>query len=153
MTMRFSQSSRRPCRMPAPARAKRSSFHGVPDRQWVVLTMPLSSRSRGRDCGRVHYERAKYASTTEIARHLGLSDPHVRRLLRFAYLAPDIVETIVEGRQPRSLTVKLLLRGIPLAWSDQRTVFGFTAQNLQDERAAGWPHSYPADRTIAWEAR
>ncbi len=39
---------------------------------------------------------------------------------------PDIVEAIVEGRQPRSLTVKLLLRGIPLAWTDQRAAFGFT---------------------------
>jgi hypothetical protein len=57
---------------------------------------------------------------------VALSDPHVRRLLRFTYLAPDIVEAIVEGRQPRFLTVNLLLQGIPLAWSDQRTMFGFT---------------------------
>jgi hypothetical protein len=54
-----------------------------------------------------------------------LSDPHVRRLLRFACLAPDIVAAIVEGRQPRTLTVKRLLQGIPLAWSDQRAAFGF----------------------------
>ena len=54
-----------------------------------------------------------------------MSDAHVRRSLRFAYLAPDIVEAIVEGRQPRILTVKLLLRAIPLDWADQRTAFGF----------------------------
>jgi hypothetical protein len=59
----------------------------------------------------------------EIAQRHGLSEPHVRRLLRFAYLAPDIVEAIVEGRQPRTLTVKLLLKGIPLDWSDQRVAF------------------------------
>jgi hypothetical protein len=46
------------------------------------------------------------------------------RLLRFTYLAPDIVEAIVEGRQPRTLTVKLLLEGIPLDWCDQRAAFG-----------------------------
>jgi site-specific DNA recombinase len=46
-------------------------------------------------------------------------------LLRFVYLAPDIVEAIVEGRQPRILTVKLLLRGIPLDWPDQHAAFGF----------------------------
>ena len=45
-------------------------------------------------------------------------------ILRFGYLAPDIVEAIVEGRQPRSLTVKRLLQGIPCAWADQRTAFG-----------------------------
>ena len=66
-----------------------------------------------------------YADTTEIARCFDLSDAHVRRVLRFGYLAPDIVESIVEGRQPRSLTVKRLLRGIPCAWPDQRSAFGF----------------------------
>jgi site-specific DNA recombinase len=69
--------------------------------------------------------RGEYPNTYEIARRFGLSNPHVRRLLRFAYLAPHIVEALVEGRQPRSLTVKLLLQGIPLAWSDQRAAFGF----------------------------
>jgi hypothetical protein len=39
--------------------------------------------------------------------------------------APDIVETIVEGRQPRVLTVKLLLKAIPLGWADQRAALGF----------------------------
>jgi hypothetical protein len=67
----------------------------------------------------------KYADTEEIARRFKLNDAHVRRLLRFGYLAPDIIEAIVEGRQPRSLTVKRLLQRIPAAWSDQRAAFGF----------------------------
>jgi hypothetical protein len=54
-----------------------------------------------------------------------MSHLHVRRLLRLAFLAPDIVEAIVKGRQPRALTVRRLLEGIPLAWSEQRTQFGF----------------------------
>jgi site-specific DNA recombinase len=66
----------------------------------------------------------EYTKTSAIAQRFGLSDPHVRRLLRFAYLAPDITEAIVEGRQPRTLTVTRLLRGIPLAWSEQRREFG-----------------------------
>jgi len=69
-------------------------------------------------------QQGEFADTAEIARRNGLSEPHVRRLLRFAYLAPDIVEAVVEGRQPRTLTVKLLLQGIPLDWSDQRAAFG-----------------------------
>jgi len=67
----------------------------------------------------------RYADTGEIARCCKLNDAHVRRILRFGYLAPDIIEAIVEGRQPRSLTVKQLLRGIPRAWPDQRAVLGF----------------------------
>jgi site-specific DNA recombinase len=69
--------------------------------------------------------QAQFVDTTQIAQRYELSDAHVRRLLRFAYLAPDIVEAIVEGRQPRILTVKLLLKGIPLDWTDQRAAFGF----------------------------
>jgi site-specific DNA recombinase len=67
----------------------------------------------------------EYADTMEIARCFRLSDAHVRRILRFGYLAPDIVETIIEGRQPRSMTVKRLLQGIPCVWADQRAAFGF----------------------------
>jgi hypothetical protein len=68
--------------------------------------------------------QGEYADTVEIGRRFGFSNAHVRRLLRFAYLAPDILEAIVDGRQPRSLTVRVLLRSIPLAWSDQRALFG-----------------------------
>ena len=68
--------------------------------------------------------RGEFVDTAETAQRFGLSDAHVRRLLRFAYLAPDIMEAIIEGRQPRTLTVKLLLRGIPLDWADQRAAFG-----------------------------
>jgi site-specific DNA recombinase len=67
----------------------------------------------------------KYADTTEIARQFQLNEAHVRRILRFGYLAPDIVEAIIEGRQPRPLTVKRLLQGVPCVWADQRTAFGF----------------------------
>ena len=66
----------------------------------------------------------KYADTTEIAHQFQLNEAHVRRLLRCAYLAPDIIEAIAEGRQPRSMTVKRLLHGIPCAWADQRAAFG-----------------------------
>ena len=69
----------------------------------------------------------KYADTKEIAQRFQLSDAHVRRILRFGYLAPDIIEAIIEGRQPRSLTVKRLLRGIPCAWAGQRAAFGFAS--------------------------
>jgi DNA invertase Pin-like site-specific DNA recombinase len=68
--------------------------------------------------------QGEFADTNEIAQRFGLGHAHVRRLLRVAYLAPDIVEAIIEGRQPRTLTVRRLLRGIPLSWPDQRATFG-----------------------------
>jgi DNA invertase Pin-like site-specific DNA recombinase len=68
----------------------------------------------------------RYQDTAKIAQRFKLNDAHVRRLLRFGYLAPDVVEAIVEGRQPRALTVRQLLQGVPCAWADQRKVFGFS---------------------------
>lgn len=44
------------------------------------------------------------------------------RRLPLAWLAPDIVEAILEGRQPRSLTVKRLLAKLPMDWVEQRRV-------------------------------
>ena len=67
----------------------------------------------------------KDENITQIAHRFDLNEAHVRRILRLAFLAPDIVEAIVEGRQPRTLTVKILLRSIPLAWTDQRASLGF----------------------------
>jgi hypothetical protein len=45
--------------------------------------------------------------------------------LRFGYLAPNIVEAIAKGRQPRCMTVKRLLQGVPCVWAEQRIAFGF----------------------------
>jgi site-specific DNA recombinase len=67
----------------------------------------------------------RYQDTAKIAQQFKLNDAHVRRLLRFGYLAPDVVEAIVEGRQPRALTVRQLLQSVPCAWAEQRKVFGF----------------------------
>ncbi len=52
---------------------------------------------------------------------------HLVRMARLAYLAPDIIKAILEGRQPKSLTARTLLRitDLPLGWADQRTLLGF----------------------------
>jgi hypothetical protein len=47
--------------------------------------------------------------------------------LRLSYLAPDITQAILDGRQPSDLTAEKLLEHsrLPLAWLDQRIVLGF----------------------------
>jgi site-specific DNA recombinase len=49
------------------------------------------------------------------------------RLVRLSYLAPDITQAILDGRQPSDLTSEKLLEHsrLPLAWHDQRIVLGF----------------------------
>ena len=54
--------------------------------------------------------------------------PYRRRLVRLAFLAPEIQRAIVEGRQSAGLTLAQLLKGpIPLDWSQQAARFPFAA--------------------------
>jgi hypothetical protein len=48
------------------------------------------------------------------------------RTLRLAYLAPEVVEAILSGREPRGLTVNVLMKSVqlPLAWDEQRRALG-----------------------------
>ncbi len=48
-----------------------------------------------------------------------------RRLIRLAFLAPDLQRAILEGRQPFGLTMAALMEGeFPLSWATQRKKFG-----------------------------
>ena len=51
---------------------------------------------------------------------------YIRKMLPIAYLAPDITEAIIDGRQPETLLLdKLTNTKLPLAWTDQRKHLGF----------------------------
>jgi site-specific DNA recombinase len=57
----------------------------------------------------------------------GMGAPYAARLMRLNYLAPDIVVTILNGRQPVGLTASQLISDtrLPLEWSAQRAALGF----------------------------
>ena len=59
-----------------------------------------------------------------LAKREGVSPSYFTRLVRLSYLAPDITEAILDGRQPRDLTANKLLAHsrLPLAWHEQRTM-------------------------------
>ena len=48
---------------------------------------------------------------------------YLARTLKLANLAPDIVKLIWENRQPETLTLDKLRRGIPESWEEQRKLF------------------------------
>ena len=52
---------------------------------------------------------------------------HLLRLARVAWLAPDIISAILDGKQPIQLTARHLLRcsHIPMEWQQQRSFLGF----------------------------
>lgn len=71
-----------------------------------------------------------YTTTVDLARALKLEPGWAAEVLRMTMLAPDIVEAIFEGRQPRHLNLHTL-RGrqalLPRDWAEQRKVLGFSA--------------------------
>ena len=60
-----------------------------------------------------------------LARHAGMTERYVGKVFPCAFLAPDIVESILQGNQPDDLTFAKLSRQIPLSWAEQRRQFGF----------------------------
>jgi hypothetical protein len=109
-----------------------------------VLTPPAGQRSaigHGgldlpmiRTLGKAFYwqrqlEEGRYATTTDLARSLKLEPGWVAEVLRLTTLAPDIVEAILDGRQPKHLNLQTL-RGrhdlLPRDWDQQRKLLGFT---------------------------
>ena len=66
-------------------------------------------------------ETGAASSVSDIARQEKLNTSYVSRVLRLTLLAPDIVEAILEGRQPPEITLRGLMMAFPSAWDAQRS--------------------------------
>ena len=70
----------------------------------------------------------RYPTANDLARSLKLEPGWVAEVLRLTTLAPDIIESVLEGRQPRDLNLHTL-RGrrdqLPRDWQEQRKALGF----------------------------
>jgi hypothetical protein len=65
-----------------------------------------------------------YASGSDIAKVEGVTPSTVNRLVRMGLLAPDLIEELMAGKQPRRLTAHWLIRNrIPGSWGEQRALF------------------------------
>ena len=64
-------------------------------------------------------ETGVYGTIDEIAKAEKINSSYVSRLLRMTLLAPDIVESILDGRQPAELTLAVLMQPFALTWGDQ----------------------------------
>lgn len=69
------------------------------------------------------------ATTKAIAKEQKIDAAYVAKYVRITQLAPDIIEAIVKGRQPQTLTLSQMLRPFPDLWQDQRKHFGFGVIN------------------------
>jgi hypothetical protein len=76
-------------------------------------------------------ESGQAKSITALAEQDGITDAYVCRLLPLTCLAPDIVEAILDGRQPKGLRLAELLGNGPVAWEEQRTNWEFSRNSAR----------------------
>ena len=69
-------------------------------------------------------ESGVYATIDEMAAAEKINASYVCRVLRLTLLAPDIVEAILNGRQPTSMTQAGLMRPFAVGWAEQLRGFG-----------------------------
>ena len=62
-------------------------------------------------------------SIDALTRRENVDPSYARRVRKLAFLAPDIMEAIINGQVPDTLTLETLNRGIPLDWQAQRQQF------------------------------
>jgi site-specific DNA recombinase len=74
--------------------------------------------------------RGEACGPASIAEKSGLSERYVRHIFRHAFLAPDIVQAIVDGSQPPHLSLIKLNTNLPASWVEQRKLLGFSAPRL-----------------------
>jgi hypothetical protein len=90
---------------------------------------------------RIESGRAK--SITDLAEQVGVTDAYVCRLLPLTCLAPDIIEAILDGRQPKGLRLAEMLGNAPLGWNEQgvRWSFGSIGEEALDYSPSHWRQS------------
>ncbi len=66
-------------------------------------------------------ESGNYSSLTELAAAEKINLSYMSRVLRLTLLAPEIVETILDGRQADVVNLPALMKGFPGEWESQRS--------------------------------
>ena len=102
-----------------------------------------------------------YPTTADLARALKLEPGWAAEVLRMTLLAPDIVEAILDGRQPRHLNLQTL-RGrhdsLPRDWGEQRRLLsGFARRGFRPYASPGEEQRDEGradeDRAVGFEGR
>ena len=87
----------------------------VDGRQDITLIKAVARAFRWRGM----LESGAFATIIELAAAEKINPSYVSRVLRLTLLAPEMVEAILDGRQPKGMTLPALLEPFPLEWIQQ----------------------------------
>ena len=65
-------------------------------------------------------EGGQFATVQELAAAEKINASYVSRVLRLTLLAPEIVEAILDGRQPEGMTLPALMEPFSVEWEQQK---------------------------------
>jgi hypothetical protein len=68
-------------------------------------------------------ETGRYGTINELAAAENINSSYVSRLLRLTLLVPELVEAILDGRQPEGVTLPALMGPFPVEWGRQAVVW------------------------------
>ena len=71
-------------------------------------------------------ESGQVDSVKELAAREKIDDSYMARIMRLTLLAPDIVDTILDGKQTESMTLANLTKPFPVEWPKQRERWGIS---------------------------
>ena len=102
------------------------------DPEVIVSQETESAAMRAAEYVRMSTEHQKYSTENQSDAIREYAERHgmeiVRRLLQLAWLAPDIMEAILDGKQPAGLTLEPFRADQPVAWQAQRALLGFNTR-------------------------
>jgi hypothetical protein len=93
------------------------------DQQRRPVPSLIKAVSRASDWLR-RMEAAECKHQQDLAKATKLDPRYVNCILRLAFLAPEIVETILDGRQPPDLILGSLKGVLPMSWREQKKLIG-----------------------------
>jgi len=123
--------------------AKRKRFGGevhlvVPPNSTPALAHPKPSLIKAIARAYGWYEKVVQGNAFDmrsLAQQARLTERYVGKVFGSAFLAPDIIESILEGRQPHDLNFEKLCQEVPLSWAEQREHFGFPLVSSQRSKS------------------
>lgn len=88
-------------------------------------------------------DKGDFATVADLAAQEGIAVSYLTRMLRLTQLGPNIVEAILDGRQPSELTLETLREPAPAQWQEQMSW-------LHRNRKASERGSHPLPATTAY---
>ena len=103
-----------------------AKFHRTPD---DTLVKALARAFRWKRL----LESGKFSTIADLARREQIAASFLTRTMRLSQLAPDLVEAILDSRQPPGLTLEALRDPLPTEWTAQRL---FLSESAIDGKSA-----------------